>query len=184
MSDEKVPVANKRAEIDAMGAIADALADLDVETESRVLRWAIDSYGVAVGGGTKPRAAAANAQNSDTSNGNGGTTTPIKSRFSEIGEFYSAISPTTDADKALVVAYWLQWGEERQDFAAYDVNTALKHLGEGVSNITTALDTLKARKPAPVIQLKKAGTSKQARKTYKVTLAGKNQVEMMVGQQQ
>ena len=26
MSDEKVPVANKRAEIDAMGAIADALA--------------------------------------------------------------------------------------------------------------------------------------------------------------
>jgi hypothetical protein len=35
-----------------------------------------------------------------------------------------------------------------------------------------ALDTLKAQKPAPVLQLKKAGTTTQARKTYKVTTVG------------
>ena len=73
--------------------------------------------------------------------------------------------------------YFLQFQQGQSDFGAYEVNAALKNLGEGVGNITTAFDTLKARKPADVIQLKKSGTSKQARKTYKVTLHGKTAVE-------
>jgi hypothetical protein len=32
------------------------------------------------------------------------------------------------------------------------------------------------------LQLKKAGTTKQARKTYKLTTAGQKAVELMIGQ--
>jgi hypothetical protein len=50
-----------------------------------------------------------------------------------------------------------------------------------VKHITSAFDTLKARKPAAVMQLKKSGSTRQARKTYKLTVAGKNAVELMIG---
>jgi hypothetical protein len=68
------------------------------------------------------------------------------------------------------------------DFASQEINAALKNLGHPIGNITSAFDNLKARKPAPVMQLKKSGTSKQARKTYRLTLAGKSAVEAMVRQ--
>lgn len=58
---------------------------------------------------------------------------------------------------------------------------ALKHLGHPIRNITSVFDNLKARKPALVMQLKESGTSRQARKSYKLTVAGKQAVEMMVG---
>jgi hypothetical protein len=60
------------------------------------------------------------------------------------------------------------------------VNKELKNLGEGILNITSALDALKAQKPALALQLKKAGKSRQARKTYKVTVAGLKFVENMI----
>ena len=66
------------------------------------------------------------------------------------------------------------------DFDAQSVNTKLKHLGHGVGNITQALDVLKDRRPQLIVQLRKSGTTKQARKKYKVTTAGKSAVEAML----
>jgi DNA-binding PadR family transcriptional regulator len=66
------------------------------------------------------------------------------------------------------------------ELEGFTLNKELKNLGHGVSNITSALDTLMSRKPALVIQTKKSGTSKQARKKYKLTLEGLRAVERMV----
>ena len=55
----------------------------------------------------------------------------------------------------------------------------LKNLGHGIPNVTKALDSLKGQSPALALQLKKAGTSQQARKTYKITVAGIKQIEAM-----
>jgi len=75
---------------------------------------------------------------------------------------------------------------EQQDAGGHcrrgEGDAALKNLGHPIANITSAFNNLKARKPATVMQLKKAGTTKQARKTYKLTLAGKSAVEAMVHQ--
>jgi hypothetical protein len=49
-----------------------------------------------------------------------------------------------------------------------------------VSNITEALDTLKNQKPALVLQLKKSGTTVQARKTYKVTNEGARRIRQLM----
>jgi DNA-binding PadR family transcriptional regulator len=56
----------------------------------------------------------------------------------------------------------------------------MKHLGHGVKNITSALSSLMNEKPQRVVQLKKSGSTKQARKQYKVTEAGKNAVRRML----
>ncbi len=80
----------------------------------------------------------------------------------------------------MVAAYWLQVCQGAESFVSYSVNKALKNLGHGVSNVTGAFDALRRSKPALVLQLRKAGKSRQARKTYKVTKAGVAAVEEMI----
>jgi hypothetical protein len=165
------PKADPKAELAAMKAVTDALADLDPATAGRVLRWAGEALGVA--------SARVEARVAPTPETNGGAA----GRFASLADLYAAASPETDADRALVAGYWFQFIEGGAAFGSQQINTALKNLGYGVANITTAFDTLMARKPAFVMQLKKAGTTKQARKEYKLTSAGKQAVELMIGQQ-
>jgi hypothetical protein len=179
VSDEKKET-DPVAEVKAMGKLTEAVADLDEEAVGRVIRWAAERYNVTLGGGgarRKPGSPAGTGDAGDTGeNGNG-----VTQKFGELADLYAATSPETDADKTLVAGYWFQFGEGRADFGAQELNSALKNLGHPIRNITSAFDTLKARKPAPVMQLKKSGTTKQARKTYKLTVAGKNAVELMIG---
>lgn len=179
MSEEKkeAVVTDPVAEVKAMGNLAEAIAGLDPDATARVLRWAVDRYGVAVSGASRTKPPAAGAE--VPGNGNGGVNT---GQFAELADLYAASAPEMDTDKALVAGYWFQFCEGKADFGSQEINTALKNLGHPIKNITSAFDNLKARKPAPVMQLKKSGTSKQARKTYKLTVAGKSAVEMMIGQ--
>jgi len=155
------------AELNAMQAVAAAIAGLDAAAAERVLRWAAEAHGITR---TQPRPV------------QGAETNGTPKRFETIADLYAATAPETDADRALVAGYWYQFIEGDTEFGSQQVNTALKHLGYGVANITTAFDTLMARKPAFVMQLKKAGTTRQARKEYKLTSAGKQAVELMIGQ--
>ena len=185
MDDENVKPApvDRGAEVKAMGKLADAMADLDPDAIGRVLRWAVDAYNVEVRGaggkGGTGRVAGAGGAGGDTSQGQGTNGVP---QFTSLAELHAATSPESDADKTLVGAYWAQFGEGKSEFGSQEINAALKNLGHRIANITTAFDTLKARKPAAVMQLKKSGTSRQARKTYRLTLAGKSAVEAMVSQ--
>jgi hypothetical protein len=174
MSDETT---DPLAEVKAMQKLAEAVGALDQEAVSRVLRWAVARYGVT----TEPVRNVKGHTGStpaDGGNGNGGA----PRQFDSLADLYAVASPETDSDKALVAGYWFQFQENQPDFAAQAINAALKNLGHGVSNITNAFNALKAQKPALVIQLKKAGTTKQARKTYKLTAAGKTAVELLIGQ--
>ena len=175
------PVADPAAEVKAMGKLAEAVAGLDPAAVARVLRWAADAFGVSINaathkGGTAARAAGSAAES--TGSGNGNSEVP---QFADIADLFHAAAPQAEQDKALVGAYWFQFCEGRGEFGAQEVNSALNNLGERIKNITSAFDNLKARKPSYVVQLKKSGTSKQARKTYKLTVAGKQAVELMMG---
>ncbi len=175
-------------EVKAMASVAESLAGLDADAVGRVLRWAVDRFGVTTsvkttnvtGGGGVRVGGSATVEMQHTNNGNGGTVP----KFESFADLYGAANPESEADKALVAGYWFQFVEGKPEFGAQELNTALKNLGHPIANITTAFDNLKARRPAPVLQLKKAGTSKQARKTYKLTHTGRLQVDAMVGQQQ
>jgi hypothetical protein len=165
-------------ELAAMSAVSTALSPLDESQVRRVLGWALDRFGVAAavatgratGGDASADRSPDRGDGENQADGNGHVDSG--QQFAEFAELYDAVSPKSNAERALTAAYWVQEVEAKGNFQALACNTLLKHLGHGVGNITEALDTLKNQKPALVLQLKKSGTSVQARKTYKVTNEG------------
>lgn len=53
-----------------------------------------------------------------------------------------------------------------------------------MGNITDSLDALKEEKPALILQLKKSGISKQARKTYKLTQEGAKRIRQLIDKEE
>jgi hypothetical protein len=157
-------------ELEAMRKIAEALEPLDEPARQRALQWAFSRYHA-----------------SRTPPGPSLDTTPGRSEaadrqtpFETFAELFEAADPKTESEKALVASYWEQVGESQLSFASQTLNARLKDLGHGVGNITEALSALKNEKPALVLQLKKSGTSRQARKTYKLTVEGMRRVQGML----
>ena len=100
--------------------------------------------------------------------------------FSTIAELFDAAQPKSNSEKALIAGYWIQVCQSADNFTGRMANTELKHLGYGLRNITDAIGILNKRKPALILQIKKTGKSKQARKIYKVTDAGIKTVGKMI----
>lgn len=156
------------AELEAMKQVAEAIATLEPDAKARVLSWAADHYSV---GAIKSSIHESDPQEEETN---------TKQEFDTLGDLFAQAQPGSDAEKALVAGYWLQIEQGNDDFATQDINSELKHLGYGIGNITRAFENLKKTRPQQVIQLRKAGTSKQARKTFKVTDVGRKVVDSMI----
>jgi hypothetical protein len=154
-------------EINAMKQISAALGPLDDLARGRVLYWAMSRYRTKASGADGASHAGANSQRDAT-------------RFDTFAELFAAADPTTEREKALLAAYWEQVCRAQASLASQTLNDLLKDLGHGVGNITDALSALKDERPALVLQLKKSGTSKQARKTYKLTVEGIRRVQSMI----
>ena len=159
-------------ELKAMSTVIRALEDLEDEAKGRVLRWAADRYelGTHVSGSTSSSGASpANKEviGSDPS-------------IEGVDELFVAASPKTQADKVLVVGYWLQEIKGQGYVDSYQVNSELKNLGHGIGNITRSFDKLIERRPQLVIQTYKSGSSRQARKKYKLTREGIQRVKALV----
>ncbi|MGE0640854.1 MAG: hypothetical protein AB7P46_11320, partial [Thermoanaerobaculia bacterium] len=107
--------------------------------------------------------------------GSGGS--PTVDSFADL--FHEA-DPESDVDRALIAGYWLGKGAAREEFTAADANKELKNLGHPLAHITDALQALIDRRPALAMQTAKSGTARQARKKYKLTVAGTRAVDEMV----
>lgn len=163
-------------EFEAIRTIYAALEPLEDDARTRVVNYIIARLDIATEG--EPDADADDVQSdSELFLAKEQTQAP---KYSTFAELFDATQPTSNANKALVAAYWLQVCQGQDDFDGQSANTELKQLGEGVANITVAMNNLRGQKPALVIQLRKSGKSQQARKTYKVTVPGIRAVEAMV----
>jgi hypothetical protein len=162
------------AELEAMGQMAAIIEPLDEDARARAVSWIIQHFGIEVGrvASNKPRAGTPDS-----------SARSMPSQFETLPDLFHAAKPRNEREKALIAAYWIQLSKGLNHFASQEVNSELKHLGFGVSNITDALSQLMNEKPSCVIQLKKSGSSRQARKTYKVTDAGNRKVEEMLSEQ-
>lgn len=170
-------------EIDAMSAVATALAELEEDAQGRVLRWAAERYGVSVNLPTDGRRAGGATGEYDGREDEGVTEREIAEEalaYEHFAELFAKAQPKTEPDRALVAAYWLQviQGESTWQSAALQIE--LKNLGHAIGNITDALGSNMRKKPQRIIQLHKAGSTKQARKTYKVTHEGLVYVQGML----
>jgi len=100
--------------------------------------------------------------------------------FADLADLVDAAKPATGLDRILVGAYWFQVAQQHDDFDSQTLNTELKHMGYPSGNITRDLDSLINRVPKLVIQTRKEGTSKQARKRFRLTREGVRAVENML----
>jgi hypothetical protein len=165
------------AEIDAMSAVAAALDGLDDAQRGRVLRWAADRFEVAIKSNGSPTPTEVGADE-DVSEQEIAAEAPT---FEHFAELFAAAQPTNDADKALVAGYWLQAIKGHDKWKSADAQKELKNMGHALSHIAQALTANINKRPQRVIQLQKAGSTQQARKTYKVTHEGLVYVQGMLG---
>lgn len=166
-----------KQEFEAIAAVHGALEPLDAEARGRVLTYIASLLGIASHISVKGPAMGGDSDDAADEGENGGG----NRAFGSFAELFDAANPQTQNDMALVAAYWLQVSNAADSFTAQAASKELTNLGHKLTNITTNLTALKALKPALVLQLKKSGTSKQARKTYKVSVAGIRRVEEMIG---
>lgn len=156
------------SELEALLKIESIMEGLDTEQSRRVLIWLHDKYGHHADGLRFPTA-------------NQSMIEKISANFSNFAEFYDIVQPKGNALKALCACYWFDYLEHGRKFNAQILNSELKQLGHGISNITAALTALKDEKPSLVLQVKKSGTSRQARKEYQITESGRKRIDEMIG---
>ncbi|WP_375550305.1 hypothetical protein [Rhodophyticola porphyridii] len=170
-----------KSEFEAFQQIHEALVDLDEDARGRV----ISSVATLLGIGT---VAATSATRDHPKNDNVGRPDEEaadeeieEAEFSEFAELYAAARPNSNAEKALVAGYWLQICEGADSITAQGLNAELNHLGHKLTHVTDAMSQLISEKPQLVLQLRKSGKTKQARKTYKLSAEGIKRVRGMTG---
>src|SRR5262249_26510457 len=135
---------NMSDELQIMREIVQRLEPLDAAARSRVLGWLISVLEIqdprSDGGGS--------AQKRNV----GGASVSLSAGSSTFAELFHLAAPKTEKEKALVAAYWIQRTGNGECFASQQVNTELKHIGYGVTNITDALSQLIEDRPSAVIQ--------------------------------
>lgn len=162
-------------EFEAMHAVFAALEPLDAASRERVLMYIARRLQVAMDHQHSPRTGISGGGQLDRA-----PASASEQQFSSLAELHEAARPVLSKDRVLVAAYWLQVYEGADSFVSFQVNKALKDLGHGVAHITREIDALRQQTPALVLQLKKSGTTRQARKTYKVTAAGISAIKAMI----
>jgi hypothetical protein len=166
-------------ELSTMTEVIRALSRLDPTAQRRVLSW-VSSRLTAQTGVSGEDAPVHRERGDVPAEREVSVPKSSSSDFQFPAELFDAARPRTDTEKALVLAYWFQVCQSQPSFSSRQVNDELKHIGYGVSNITRALDTLSAVKPALVIQLEKAGKTQQAQKKFKVTHEGLKRVQQLL----
>lgn len=155
-------------ELKAMEAVFQALEPLPAASRLNVVRWVSEHLKLSWNGGPSTKTA---ARAEDIGS---------EPKFDNFHELFERAAPKTDKQRVLVTAYWFQVCQGQQEFMTAPINVLLKDMGQPVSNITETFARLTGEKPAPVMQTKKTGSSKQARKYFRITRAGINAVREMM----
>jgi hypothetical protein len=161
-------------EIKAMTDVVGALTPLEPEAVARVITWAAERFSVQLARGGRPKASA-----SDLTGVREDFVAQPKD-FADFHELFDAANPSTGPDKALLAGYWFQVVQGQDDLESQQLNSELKNLGHPSTNITRDFGSLINRSPRYVMQVRKEGNSKQARKKYKLTREGIKAVERML----
>lgn len=154
-------------ELHVMSELASAFAALEEDEIRRVLKWANEKYRFK-GAGESDKTSMVDA------------VPPTEREFSDLPRLFDAAKPTSGLDRLLVVGYWHQVVSGEEDLDSQTLNGELKHLGYPSANITRDMASLVNRSPKLVIQVRKDGTSQQARKRFRLTREGIKSVQSML----
>ena len=156
----------------AVMSVVQALSGLDAAAVARVLDWAIKRYA-----GDGARTVAAPSREGRPASPDPRATAE---HDDDLAALYEAVSPITESESVLVAAYWHQVVQGVEHLDSQSLNAGLKNLGHGVGNVTRACSSLMRQKPALMMQVRKSGSTKQARKRYRLTAAGIQRIREML----
>lgn len=164
-------------ELVAMQAIADAVNDLTPSQKTRIANWLMEYVKEEVAPeqqpvetetmeDASPLAAAAPAE----------SYAPEPELPASFVSLFDAVMPKTGAQKAAVAGYWLE--EQGQDWwKASEANSLLKSIDVHLSSISIVLtNAVKVSQPL-IEELERLGTGQRARKTFRLSSAGRTYVE-------
>lgn len=167
----------EESEFRVMKEIITSLESLpDEASRARVIRWALDKLHLL---GARGSVQSLGIQTITRESVPQPVTDPAPANFAD---FFARASPQRPEDKALLAGYWYQVVRQQQDFDGQTINRDLRDLGHGIDRITNALDVHIRARPQLIMQTKKSGTSRQARKRYRVTMEGIRRVEQILGE--
>lgn len=166
-------------QLEAMKNVAEALEGLTTEDMQVVLDWAYRQF---LKKAPTPVPALLRGGDSRVTVPAGGEAIVATPEFKSLGDLFAAAAPESGPERALVVGYWVQEIERSDDLEGARLNSELTHLGYRLANITTTMTLLMNQKPALVVQTKKTGTARQARKRYRLTQAGIKRVQELIAQ--
>ena len=166
------------SEFAAIQTLYMTLEPLDTDARSRIVNYVVDRLEIVLQ--SMPESESIHSICDTSSEKLSTNKEAVIKTFGTFAELFDAAQPKTNSDKALIVGYWIQVCQSADNFTGQMANSELKNLGYGLSNVTDSISSLSKRKPTLIIQIKKSGTSKQARKVYKVTDAGIKAVGSMI----
>ena len=168
-------------EFEVLQTVRDALMPLEQEARARIVTYIVSLFGIDGQVKAAPTRSARSDFGAEAEQEDVEEATSQEPTFPTFAELYAAANPGSNGEKALVAGYWLQECQEAGNFTGAAANKELTNLGHRVSNITTAINSMKSQNPMLILQLKKSGTSRQARKVYKVSYEGIKQIKEMIG---
>ena len=168
-------------EFEVLQTVRDALAPLDKEARARIVTYIVSLFGIDGQAEADPTGSARTDVGAEAEQENAEEATSQVPTFPTFAELYAAANPSSNGEKALVAGYWLQECQQAENFTGAAANRELTDLGRKVSNITTAINSMKSQSPMLILQLKKSGSSRQARKVYKVSYEGIKRIKEMIG---
>lgn len=92
--------------------------------------------------------------------------------FDSIENLFLRVNTKKVSHRILLVAAYLQEKGNLDEVSSLDINSHLKKLGYGVSNITTLINGLLKKTPPQIVVTKKEGGTKQSRRKFRVTEKG------------
>jgi hypothetical protein len=159
-------------ELRAMITVYEALKDLDDKAKARVIEWVSGKLELVI------------AKRIPPAGGMGRQGMAPEERgildFASVAEAFAVAKPKNTADKALVVASYLQASKGGSDVSGREINRELTQIGHGVRNITRAVEPLIKKRPQFLIQTRKEGLTRQAQKKYRVTNEGFTFVKRLI----
>ena len=174
-------MSERLAELAAIQAVHDALEPLDTEARTRVLTYIASLLSIKVQTAVSPAVAATREPDEGTPEDEPDESMRATQDYLSFAELYAHAQPKNNAERALVAGYWLQVCQGADSFTAAEVNRELTNLGHRIGHITDAINSMKKRTPMLMLQLKKKGISRQARKLHKISHEGIKRVEEMIG---
>jgi hypothetical protein len=170
---------NSDAELKAMTTCFEVVSALPVDAQKRVISWLTGRFGSP----QEHKTSALNDEKNASRKESHETKTTAETEghsSSDFAELFSKANPKTAADKVLFAAWFISEKMGQKEFKSLTINGMLTPLGHKPASVSVEVARLVAAKPALMLQTRKEGKAKQARKLLKISEAGKVAAKKML----